>query len=185
MGNKIKISILVAISIVLMHFRIGLPIFPSFLDFDLSDVPIFFIGLTFSPILSVLAMGIKNILIFLIIGSFTYGIGEIANFLMGSCFVFVASYIYHKIKEKKGYFLSFILGMSALVIAGTVLNYFIILPTYFKILGVGIEDFIGTGSTITKFLILYIVPYNIIKSVIIFFPTMFIFQKFKKINSRN
>lgn len=184
MQNKIKISILVAISIVLMYFRIGIPIFPSFLDFDLSDIPIFFIGLTFSPILGVLAMALKNILVFLIMGSFTYGIGEIANFLMGSCFVFVSSYVYMKVKSNNKYLLSFVLGMLALVISGTLLNYTVILPVYLKVLGVSLQEIIGTGNTVFKYLIVYIVPYNIIKSIIIFFPTMIIFNKFKKINSR-
>ena len=79
-STKVKISILVAVSVVLMYFRVRVPIFPSFLDFDLSDIPIFFIGIMFSPILGVLAMGIKNILVFLIMGSFTSGVGEFANF---------------------------------------------------------------------------------------------------------
>ena len=88
-STKVKISILVVVSVILMYFRVRVPIFPSFLDFDLSDIPIFFIGIMFSPILGVLAMGIKNILVFLIMGSFTSGVGEFANFLMGSCFVFI------------------------------------------------------------------------------------------------
>lgn len=184
MKNKIKISILVAISVILMYFRVGLPIFPSFLSFDFSDVPIFFVGLTFSPLLAVVTMALKNILVVLIMGSFTYGIGEIANFLMGSCFVFVASYAFNKFPNKNKYVFSFLLGMIALVVSGTLLNYVVILPTYFKVLGVGIEGVAGEGMTIFKFLLFYIVPYNIIKSFVIYFPTIFIFNKFKKINSR-
>ena len=38
-STKVKISILVVVSVILMYFRVRVPIFPSFLDFDLSDIP--------------------------------------------------------------------------------------------------------------------------------------------------
>lgn len=183
-NTKIKIVILVVLSVILMRFRVGLPIFPSFLDFDLSDIPIFFIGLAFSPILSVVAMGLKNILILFVMGSFTFGVGEFANFLMGSSFVFVASYVFHKSPTKK-YLISFISGMFSLVICSVVLNYFVILPVYAKALGVSIEGVIGEGNSLLKFLAVTIVSYNILKSILIFFPTIPIYSKFQKINSRN
>lgn len=184
-STKVKISILVAVSVVLMYFRVRVPIFPSFLDFDLSDIPIFFIGIMFSPILGVLAMGIKNILVFLIMGSFTSGVGEFANFLMGSCFVSAASFVFNRKNDIGKYILSFLSGMIALVVSGVLLNYFVILPVYAKVLGVSISGIIGEGTTIFKFLMITIVPYNIIKAIIIFVPTVFIFSKVKKINSRN
>ena len=171
-STKVKISILVAVSVVLMYFRVRVPIFPSFLDFDLSDIPIFFIGIMFSPILGVLAMGIKNILVFLIMGSFTSGVGEFANFLMGSCFVFAASFVFNRKNDIGKYILSFLSGMIALVVSGVLLNYFVILPVYAKVLGVSISGIIGEGTTIFKFLMITIVPYNIIKAIIIFVPTV-------------
>ena len=184
-STKVKISILVVVSVILMYFRVRVPIFPSFLDFDLSDIPIFFIGIMFSPILGVLAMGIKNILVFLIMGSFTSGVGEFAIFLMGSCFVFAASFVFNRKNDIGKYILSFLSGMIALVVSGVLLNYFVILPVYAKVLGVSISGIIGEGTTIFKFLMITIVPYNIIKAIIIFVPTVFIFSKVKKINSRN
>ncbi len=183
-NSKIKIVILVALSVVLMQFRIGIPIFPSFLDFDLSDIPIFFIGLTFSPILSVVAMGLKNILILFVMGSFTFGVGEVANFLMGSSFVFVASYVFHRSHTKK-YLLSFLSGMVSLVLVSVILNYFVILPVYAKVLGVTIGNIIGEGNSILKFLVVTIVSYNVLKSILIFLPTIPIYNKYQKINSRS
>lgn len=184
-NNKIKICILIALSVVLMYFRVGMPIFPSFLDFDLSDIPIFFISLVFSPILGVLALGIKNILVCFIIGSFTSGVGEFANFLMGACFLIAASLLYNKIKGKSKYAFSFLGGMIALVTSGVILNWLVILPVYLKILGVTLSSLIGQDTTLLKYLMIYIVPYNIIKSIIIFVPTVLIVSKFKKINSRS
>lgn len=181
---RIKVSILVAISIILMYFRVGIPVFPSFLDFDLSDIPILFIAFSFSPMLGVFAMGIKNIFAILIVGSFTYGVGEFANFIIGASFVFVCSFIFNKIRGRGGYILSYLIGTFVLIIVGVLSNYFILIPIYLRVLGVSIGSIIGEGNTILKFLMVYIVPYNFIKSIIIFIPTTVIFSKIKKINSR-
>lgn len=180
-NTKVKVSILIGISLILMYFRIGIPIFPTFLDFDFSDIPILFIGIVFSPLTSIVAMAIKNILKIIFMGSITFGVGEFANFLMGSFFVFSVSFSYIKYSNK---FLSFFIGMFFLVVSGIFLNYFLILPFYMKVLGVNLYELIGERSVL-QYLIYYIVPYNIIKSIIIFFPTIFIYDKFKKINSRN
>lgn len=180
-NTKVKVSILIGISLILMYFRIGIPIFPTFLDFDFSDIPILFIGIVFSPLTSIVAMAIKNILKIIFMGSITFGVGEFANFLMGSFFVFSVSFSYIKYSNK---FLSFFIGMFFLVVSGILLNYFLILPFYMKVLGVNLYELIGERSVL-QYLIYYIVPYNIIKSIIIFFPTIFIYDKFKKINSRN
>lgn len=180
-NTKVKVSILIGISLILMYFRIGIPIFPTFLDFDFSDIPILFIGIVFSPLTSIVAMAIKNILKIIFMGSITVGVGEFANFLMGSFFVFSVSFSYIKYSNK---FLSFFIGMFFLVVSGIFLNYFLILPFYMKVLGMNLYELIGERSVL-QYLIYYIVPYNIIKSIIIFFPTIFIYDKFKKINSRN
>lgn len=181
--DKAKISVLIAVSVVFMYFKIVLPIFPSFLSFDISDIPIFFISLIFSPMLGVFSMGIKNILSILFMGSITYGIGETTNFILGSCFVFTSSYVLLKVKGLKKYVLSFLSGSIFLIVFGILLNYFVILPVYAKILGIGIDNIIG--GDILKFFTVYLVLYNLIKSIIIFLPTILIFNKFKKINSRN
>lgn len=183
--DRIKICILVSFSVIFMYFKIVLPIFPSFLNFELSDIPIFFISLAFSPISGVVAMGMKNILSFILIGSVTYGIGEFANFLLGGSFVYFSSIVFLKLKGNKKYVLSFLCGSFVLTSLGVFLNYFLILPIYAWVFGTSISLFIGKNTTLLKFLILYLVPFNILKSIIIYFPTILIFNKFKKINSRN
>ncbi len=179
-STKVKIGILVAVSVILMYFRIGIPIFPSFLDFDLSDIPVLFIAMYFSPILGVGAMAIKNILIILTMGSFTYGIGEFANFLIGSSFIFVASKVFFKLKGRTRCLISYLLGTFTLVVVGVLSNYFLILPVYLKVLGLNLSSIVGEGGTVLKYLIFSIIPYNIVKSIIIFIPTVVIFYRVKK-----
>ncbi|BAK81653.1 ECF transporter S component [Candidatus Arthromitus sp. SFB-rat-Yit] len=179
-NNKIKICILVALSVVLMYFRLSVPFLPNFLTFDLSDIPIFFITIIFSPILGVISLALKNLLVCFTMGSFTFGIGELANFLMGFCFIVPGAYFYKKFNGKNRYIFSLLSGMIGLTLSGVILNATVILPVYVKLLGVELSSFIGEANTLLKFLIIYIVPYNVIKSMIIFFPTVAIIDRFKK-----
>ncbi len=171
-NSKIKICILISLSVVLMYFRLSVPFLPNFLKFDLSDIPIFFITIIFSPIWGVISLALKNLLVCFTMGSFTFGIGELANFLMGFFFIIPGAYFYKKFDGNKKYIFS--------LLSGVILNATVILPVYVKLLGVELSSFIGEGNTLLKFLIIYIVPYNIIKSMIVFFPTVAIIARLKK-----
>lgn len=184
---KVKVSILVAISFILTYFKINVPFLPSFLNYDLSDIPIFLISLMISPTYGIVGMGLKNILEVLITGSFTYGVGEIANFIMGSFFVYFGALVFNKIKSNRKYILSYIASCGALTISGVILNYFVIIPIYAKAFGMNILDIIGMGTLVNSnidslftLLLFAIVPYNIIKSIIIWFPTIYILKKINK-----
>lgn len=179
-NSKIKICILISLSVVLMYFRLSVPFLPNFLKFDLSDIPIFFITIIFSPIWGVISLALKNLLVCFTMGSFTFGIGELANFLMGVFFIIPGAYFYKKFDGNRKYIFSLLSGMIGLTLAGVILNATVILPVYVKLLGVELSSFIGEGNTLLKFLIIYIVPYNIIKSMIVFFPTVAIIARLKK-----
>lgn len=178
---KLKVSILIGLSIILMYFRVNIPIFPGFLDYDLSDIPILFIGLYFSPLFGVLGLFIKNLLVCFIIGSFTFGIGELASFLMVTPFILVGSILFRKLEGRKKYLVSYLCSSLSLIVSAVMLNYFVILPLYSKILNLNILEIIE-GRSILGFLAFVIVPYNIIKSIIVFIPTVIIYDKIK--NSR-
>ncbi len=79
-NSKIKICILISLSVVLMYFRLSVPFLPNFLKFDLSDIPIFFYNYNIFSYLGCYIFSIKNLLVCFTMGSFTFGIGELANF---------------------------------------------------------------------------------------------------------
>ena len=53
-----KVGILSAIAYVLMFISVPLPIFPSFLKIDLSDIPAIFGGMSLGPIAGIAIVGI-------------------------------------------------------------------------------------------------------------------------------
>lgn len=73
---------LAAIGMVLMLVDFPLPLFPSFLQIDLSDVPAVIGAFSLGPAAGVVIELLKNLLK-LIVGSNTGGVGELANFLVG------------------------------------------------------------------------------------------------------
>ena len=78
----VKMGMLAAIGMVLMLVDFPLPLFPSFLQIDLSDVPAVIGAFSLGPAAGVVIELLKNLLK-LIVGSNTGGVGELANFLVG------------------------------------------------------------------------------------------------------
>lgn len=164
----IKLGLLGAIALLLAYLEF--PVLPAFtfLKIDLSDIPALIGAFTFGPIAGGVIEALKNILIMLVKGSQNGGIGELANFMVGCFYVCTAGFIYSKNKTKKNAIISLIVATIIMSIAGVLTNYFIFVPLYFK-------------SMSTKDLIHYmvygIVPFNLIKGIIISVVTMVIYKR--------
>lgn len=172
LNTLIKISLLGAIAFILMFFELPLPIFPSFLKIDLSDLPAIIGGFALGPVAGVLIELLKNVLYVIFKGTSTALIGELANFLVGSVFVITSATIYAKNKTRKNAIISLIIGSIIMSIAAGILNYYLFLPLYDKVLGFKIAAVVGMGSKLNPrvinlfTLILWsIIPFNLIKGI--------------------
>lgn len=184
-NRLVKISMLTAMAFVLMLFEFPIPGFPPFLELDFSDLPALIGGLALGPVAGVIVEGGKILLNLAFNGTITAGIGELANFLIGGTFVFVASFIYHRNKTKKSAIIGLILGTLAMTIVGAVFNYYILLPFYAKIMG-GMGSVVGFAakgnsniSSALGIVVLGITPFNIIKGSMVSLVT---FASYKKIS---
>lgn len=92
-----QIGILAAISYFLRFLEVPLPIFPSFLKLDLSDIVAVFGGLSMGPVAGFIVVVIKNLLQ-AVSGSTTGGVGEIANVLIAGPYVLMVCFICRKAK---------------------------------------------------------------------------------------
>lgn len=181
--NKlVKVSLLSAISFILMFVEMPIPgLFPEFLKIDISDIPALIAGLSMGPFAGIAVEVIKNLL-----HSFTTttgGVGEIANIVVGSSFVVGASLIYRKNKNIKNLMFSLIGATIVMVIVGSLVNYFFLLPFYGQIMG--IDAIIGIGKAVNPrvnnlldFVIWFIGPFNFIKGIMI---SLLILPMYKKI----
>src|SRR5574344_1733436 len=103
MNKKIKklalISIFGALSSVLYYLKFPLPIFPSFLQIQFSNLPIIICGFSLGAPSAILALLIKTLI--WIMFSSSSGVGELADFIIGLAVVLVTSYVYFKNIIKK------------------------------------------------------------------------------------
>jgi len=183
LNSLVKISLLGAMAFILMLFEFPIPGFPPFLKLDFSDLPALIGAFALGPVSGIIIELIKNILNFLIHGSTTGGIGEIANFLVGGVFVYVASLIYHKDKTRKNAIIGLIVGTISMTVIAGVFNYYVLLPLYAKLFG-GAENVIAASGSknITSFMSLIVIgitPFNIIKGVVVSIIT---FASYKKVS---
>ncbi|OPL09538.1 MAG: hypothetical protein AVO33_06910 [delta proteobacterium ML8_F1] len=184
LGTMIKISLMGVISLIIMFFEISLPIFPSFLKIDLSDIPALITGFALGPLAGVLVELIKNLLH--LFRTSTGGIGELGNFLVGAAYVWPAAFYYKRHKSKKGALTGMAIGTLAMGVMGGLANYFILLPFYETFMP--IELIVDMAAAVNpyvvdlKTLIYYtIVPFNLIKGVLIALVTLPLYKKISRV----
>jgi riboflavin transporter len=178
----IKISLLSVMAFLLMYIELPLPIFPTFLKIDISDLPALLGAFALGPIAGVVIEFFKNILHATLAGKADL-VGELANFLVGSCLVLVAGYIYKVRKSKGGAVIALLIGTMIMSVFAGLLNYFIVLPLYVKLSGYTIEGVVQMGTMINhnitdlkSLIILSIIPFNLFKGIVISAMTLALYK---------
>lgn len=170
MNNKtsklIKISLLSAMSLILMYFDFPvIPIFP-WLKIDLSDVPALLGAFGFGPIVGVIIELIKNLLYFFTKEGNIAGV--MANFLVGSALVLPAGFIYHRNKSKKNAILGMVVGLLIMEGAGILANIYILLPLY------GIQM---SAEKLFEYVTIGLLPFNGVKAAMVNVLTYFLYKR--------
>ncbi len=178
----IKISLLSVMAFLLMYIELPIPIFPDFLKIDISDLPALLGAFALGPIAGVVIELFKNILHGML-ATKTAFVGEVANFLVGSCLVLVSGYIYKVRKSKGGAIAGLLIGVICMSIFAGILNYFVVLPLYEKVLGFPVATVIEMGSKINhnivdlnSFIIWSIIPFNLLKGIILSAMTLALYK---------
>lgn len=141
-------AMLSAIAFALMFIEFPVPVMPSFIKFDISDLPPLFASFALGPVYGVIAELIKNVLHIIVKGTTSAGVGELSNFLLGAVFCLVAGFIYKSDKNKKRAVIGCIAGALAMGIICLPINYFIVYPAYVKFYKMPLEAIIGMYQAI-------------------------------------
>lgn len=180
----VKVAMLSAIATVLMLFEFPLPfIAPPFYEIDLSEVPVFIGAFALGPIAGVVIEGVKILLNLIINGTATAGVGEVANFVMGTFFVLPAALIYKKRKTKSNAVLGLVIGTIVMVVSSCFINAFIMLPVYTIAFKMPIDVILGMAKeiwpsvdTMAEFVLLCVAPFNLIKGMLVSAVTILIYK---------
>jgi riboflavin transporter FmnP len=158
------ISLLSAMSFILQLLDFPLPIFPTFLQIDFSEIPALVAAITYGPLAGVVVEFLKNLLHFLFSGSETGAIplGQMANFFAGSIFVVITSWMAMKIKGIKGLIFGLITATLTMSILLAIANYYIILPAYSYLINWTVE-----GAAKLNLVLYAIAPFNFVKGIMV------------------
>lgn len=183
--NLVLMAIFAALAAVLMLLEFPLPfIAPSFYEIDLSEIPVLIGSFIMGPVAGVIIEAVKILLMLLIRGTDTAYVGELANFIIGCCFIVPASVIYKKNKTKKCAIIGIATGTLLMAMAGVIINYTVLIPFYVKAFGMPLDLILDMGAKIhplisnkLSFVLICVAPFNIVKGIVDSLITALIYKR--------
>ena len=156
---------------------------PEIYKLDFSELPALIGGFAFGPVAAVLIELIKILLKIMIKGTSTAFVGELANFIIGCCFVLPASAIYMIKKNKTTAIISCIVGTVVITVVGSLFNAFYLLPTFANMFHMDLDVIVSMGTAVNKyvtnvpqFTLFIVAPVNLLKGVMVSLPTLLIYK---------
>lgn len=177
---------LATILYVVPFFKFPLPfLFPSFLEFNFSDIPTLIAGFAYGPV-SAFFVHLIKIIIKLPMSS-TACVGELADFIIGLLFVIPAAVYYRKNKTRKGALIG--LGLSLVIATGTAIlvNRYITIPFFTKTFG--LETIMGMATSANgnitdakwSLVLLGVLPFNFFKNIVVCILTFLLYKKISNV----
>lgn len=177
-----RTAVLAGAAVILMLMDFPIVFMPGFLKMDLSEIPAIIGAFSMGPLAGFWVMLLKNLLH--LTNSQTAGIGELANFLVGSAFVLTAAFIYRRYKSRKGAIIALTSGTIAMTLAAAALNYWVLIPLYQAVLNFPGEAVVKMGHAVNPFIInlqsfilFAIIPFNLLKGLLVSLITILIYKK--------
>ena len=180
-------AMLVSVAFVLQYIEVSIPLVPSFLKLDFSDLPELIGAFALGPVSGVIIALIKNLL-HLPFGS-SMGIGELSNFILGAVFSFTAGMIYKYNKNRKGAIIGSLCGALAMAAVSVPSNYFVVYPVYAQLWAGGDMNIIinmykailPASDNLIKSLLIFNVPFTFVKGLVVAIITFVIYKPLSNI----
>jgi ECF transporter S component (folate family) len=179
-------AMLTAVAVVLQYIEISIPIMPSFIKLDFSDLPEIIGAFAYGPVAGVLIALLKNV-IHLAVSQSGF-VGELSNFILGAVFALVAGLFYKKKKTKKRALIGGIVAAVVMALISLPSNYFIIYPLYYNVVGFPEEAILTmyqmllpSVKNIAQALLIFNVPFTLVKGLISVAVTMLVYKPLSKL----
>ena len=170
-------AMLSAVAAVLQFVEFSIPVMPSFIKLDISDLPALLGTFSLGPVYGVAIQLVKNLL-HLPFGS-SAGVGELSNFILGAVFVFAAGVIYTRNKSRKSALVGSVVGAAAMALVSVVTNYFIVYPAYVVLYHLPLDAIVGmyeeilggvshvpTQNALFNCLLVFNLPFTLVKGLL-------------------
>ena len=178
-------AMLAAVAVVLQYLEFVVPLVPSFLKMDLSDIPELIGAFIIGPVGGVVICFVKN-LVHLLVSQSGF-VGELSNFMLGAVFALVAGLIYKRKKTKMTALIACLCAAVCMAIVSLPTNYYIVYPIYAQLFG-GMETILGlyqtilpSADTLWKALVIFNVPFTLVKGLLCVLVTMLIYKPLSRL----
>ena len=192
-----RTAVFAAIAIILYTvpgLKFALPIFPSFLEIHLDEIPAFIAGFAYGPLSGFLVILVKTVVKLPITG--TAGVGELADFIYSAAFVLPAAFIYKKHRTIKGAFVAMMVATAIQVITSSFITTFVMLDAYSYLYHLPKSVILSMCQKINPaitdlgfpFLLMVALPFNALKDGIVVIVTFLLYKRlrllFKRIDAQ-
>lgn len=172
-------AMLSAIAFVLMMLEFSVPVMPSFIKLDFSELPALIGSFSMGPLSGVVICLLKNLLHLPM--SSTGGVGELSNFVLGALFVVPAGMLYRRKKGRKSALIGSLIGAVVMALVSVVTNYFIVYPFYTAIMPMdtivaAYQVIYPKADTLLKCLVIFNMPFTFIKGLLNVLITFLIYK---------
>ncbi len=186
------IAMFSAIAAILMFIEIPLFFAPSFYEIDLSEIPILICTFYLGPVAGVVCEFLKILLKLLIKGTSTAYVGDFANFFVGCAMVLPASIIYHSKKTRRNAIIGMVTGTAVMTVFGSFFNAIYLLPKFSELYGLPLDAIVAMGTdvngaitSVSTLVLFAVVPFNILKGVIVSILTLILYKRVERVIFRN
>lgn len=177
-------AILGAVASVLMFIGFSVPLMPSFIQLDVSELPALIGAFSMGPLSGVAICFVKN-LVHLFFTT-TGGVGELSNFLLGAAFVLPAGLAYKFRKDRLGALIGSVAGAALMALMSIPSNYFITYPFYAMLMPMeAILDMYRAinpnVNTLMDALVWFNMPFTFVKGMLSVLVTFLIYKRISPI----
>lgn len=182
-----RVAVFAAISTflyVVPIFKFSLPIFPSFLEIHIDEIPAFIAGFAYGPISGIAVIFIKTALKFVIGGTSTMGVGELTDLILSSIYVFIATFVYNRKRNLKGVAIGFSIATVVQVLIAMILNVYVMIPFYMNVMNFPLQGLLAmmraANPAITdvgwSYAFFAVLPFNLVKDAIVIVVTFLMYR---------
>ncbi len=178
--KMVMTALMAALSSVLMFFSFNVPLMPSFIKMDLSELPALIAAFAMGPLSGAAVCLVKNLVNLFF--TTTGGVGELSNFLLGVFFVVPAGIIYRLRPRLSGAVIGSVTGALLMAVLSVFSNYYVVYPIYTAFLPmdaiIGMYQAINPSvKNLWQCLIVFNMPFTFIKGMVSAVITMAVYRK--------
>lgn len=182
------VGIFTAIAAVLMYLEFPLPFAPAFYEIDFSEVPVLICSFSLGPVAGVVCEFVKVVLKLFLKGTTTAFVGDLANFVVGCSFILPASVVYFAKKTKTGAIIGMGVGTAVMTVFGSLFNAVYLIPAFSVLFGRPLEEIVAMGTAVngaivdvTTLVLFAVVPFNLLKGVVVSVITFFLYKHIERL----